>query len=754
MVQKVTPTVYLYNSTHNLYAVLVQRTSSAGNKFFFVSANAQARILPPPYAHRYGSEWDSATQAQANLPSGFQIITTPESCNLFIKTAVAIFEGINISIYGSPVGATSWTVQVSTDGVNFTNAKTVNSLLPNNATGSGGNMDAEGEINYEVATSGLYYFRVASTPCTSNIISQQLTTFADAGGGGTNPPTPGGEVSTSFTTVQTEQFDFGLGDPFVYFYDSWGVQSRPRAQMQNVTALAGFDYMSMTGQFNTVTEGGITKPVYQNWFQKITNLPSAVNNIVQEGNQTYYFAPLGYTTNHAYNMFDFHTRFPEFTLPAGKLVAIQPVPFSTSEQAEMLKRGVTHVRNGVPDVNKIYFLNDDWLSEVRDVNGNSIYLPPAYQGLESERQNFYEILNPYQMARQLFDTLVLRGRLNNGYIFWNYERVNTWDDRIGTWGAVQPAAGDVGKSKKQIFFEQFDLLKPDSTRFVAWTKEIVQINPNWKEQNFNAAWGAVYNGSVTNLSQLDAIYVSNGLTPRVFPNGVSSVAAMDIYQTGFYQIGHRTYIDSIYKHVFETYLNKKMAAPSKRVVGTLWIDNETLPENDVSVRTVAIERYGEVLNIPMKPVASMSYMQSFAAWMFAIGDGFDIWEYREFLEDEATWDRLKNPLNEFTPPHFPYSSLKGVDWAMRSVYALSLNKDILEAPTEWQFPVSPWTAANNQSPLVAWKLNSGGTAALVLAMNAYNDDLGLATTVSVIIGGVARTIKIHGKFTSIVRIVL
>ena len=750
MVQKVTPTVYLYNSTHNLYAVLVQRTGSAGVKYFFVSANAQAGILPPPYAHRYGSEWDTAAQAQSNIPSGFAVVPAPESCNMSIAVAVAIFEGINISVFSSPAGATSWTLQVSTNGTTFTTAKTVSSLLPNNSTGSGGNPTADGEIYYQVATSGLYYFRVLSSPCTSNVISQNLTVFSGGGGGGGET---GGEVSTSFTTVQTEQFDFGLGDPFVYLYDSWALQGRPRTQAQNQTALQGFDYMAITGQFNTVTEGGITKPVLQNWFQKITTLSSSVNNIVQEGNQTYYFRPLGYTTNHAYNMFDFHQRFPEFTLPAGKIVAIQPVPFSTTEQAQMLLRGVTHVRNGVPDVNKVYFLNDDWLSNIQDVNGNTLFLPQAYQGTEAQRQNFYELLNPYQMAQQLFDTLVLRGRLNNGYIFWNYERVITWDDRIGTWGAVQPAAGDVGKSKRQIFFERFNFLKPDSTKFVAWTKKPVQITPNWKEQNMGAAWNAVVNGTATNLQQLDSIYVSNSLTPRTFPNGVSGIAAMDIYHTGFYQVGHRIYIDFLYKHVFETFINKKMASPTKKVIGTLWIDNETLLENDVSVRNVDVTYQGETLSIQMKPVAAMSFMQSFAAWMFSIGDGFDIWEYREFLEDKPTWDRLKNPANAFTPPHFPYSSLKGVDWAMSAVYSLSLNKDILESPTEWQFPVNPWTAANNQSPLVAWKLNSSGTAALVLAMNAYNDDMGIKT-VSVIIGGVARTIKIHGKFTSIVRIVL
>ena len=754
MVQKVSPTVYLYNSTHNLYAVLVQRVSSSGNRFFFVSANASAGILPPPYAHRYGAEYTTIALAQANIPAGFAVIPEPGVCNMSIAVAVAIFQGINISVFNSPAGATSWTLQVSTNGTTFTTAKTVSSLLPNNSTGSGGNPSADGEINYEVATSGLYYFRVVSSSCTSNTIAQQLTTFADAGGGGGGGPIdPGGEVATSFTTIQTEQFDFGLGDPFVYLYDSWAVQGRPRSQAQNQTALQGFDYMPIVGQFNTVNEGGIVKPVLQNWFQKITTFSSSVNNIIQEGNQTYYFAPLGYTTNHSYNMFDFHTRFPEFTLPTGKIVAIQPVPFSTAQQAQMLQRGVTHVRNGVADRNKVYFLGDNWLDDVRDTFSQNIYLPQAYQGLESERANFYEKLDPYQMAQHLFNTLQAIGRLNNGYIFWNYERIITWDDRIGTWEGRQPNAGDVGKGKRQIFFEQFELLKPDSTRFVAWNKKPVVTPVAWKEENTGAVWNAVYNGTATNLQQLDQVYAANNISQRIFPNGVSAVAAMDIYHTGFYQVGHRIYIDFMYKHVFETYVNKKMAPAGKKVVGTLWIDNETLPENDVSVRNFDVQRYGETLSIEFKPVASMSYMQSFAAWIFAIGDGFDIWEYREFLEDEATWDRLKNPSLMFQPPQFPYSSLKGVDWAMRAVYSLSLNKDILEAPTEWQFPINPWTAAINQAPLVAWKLNASGTAALVLAMDAYNDDMGIKT-VSVIIGGAARTIKIHGKFTSIVRIVL
>lgn len=743
MVQKVSPTVYLYNSTHNLYAVLVQRVSSSGNRFFFVSANAQAGILPPPYVHRYGSEYTTAALAQANIPSGFAVIPAPATCELNIRVVSAIFEGITLAVFDSPINTTEWVLQYSTNGSDFVVAKKVVSL---NANSAGGFTSADGEIFFQVPISSIYQFRVLASQCISNKIEQKMVTFADVQANQLQP-------ASEFTTLSTNQFDITGNVDADYFFDSWGKTEKTRSQILNAQILKGFDYMSITGDFNTVTEGGITKPVLQNWTQKLVGFSGSENNIIDEGDKIYYYRPLGYTTNKAYNMFDFHQRFPEFTLPAGKIVAIQPVPFSTSEQVQMLQRGVTHVRNGVPDVNKVYFLNDDWLDGVRDVNGNTIYLPPAYQGTEAERQNFYQLLDPYQMAQHLFNTLQVRGRLNNGYIFWNYERVNTWDDRIGTWGNVQPAIGDSNKGKRQIFFERFAALKSSQTLIVAWTKKPVITSVAWKEENTGAVWDAVYGGSVTNLQQLDQVYVTNNITPRSFPNGVSGIAAMDIYHTGFYQVGHRIYIDFLYKHVFETFINKKMASPAKKVIGTLWIDNETLPENDVSVRNVDVTYQGETLSIQMKPVASMSFMQSFAAWMFSIGDGFDIWEYREFLEDKPTWDRLKNPANAFTPPHFPYSSLKGVDWAMSAVYSLSLNKDILESPTEWQFPVNPWTAANNQSALVAWKLNSSGTAALVLAMNAYNDDMGIKT-VSVIINGIARTIKIHGKFTSIVRIVL
>lgn len=743
MVQKVSPTVYLYNSTHNLYAVLVQRVSSAGNRFFFVSANAQAGILPSPYAHRYGAEYTTAALAQANIPAGFTVIPAPGACELNIRVVSAIFEGITLAVFKSPANTAEWVLEYSTNGSDFVVAKKVVSL---NANSAGGFSSADGEIFYQVPVSSIYQFRVLASQCVSNKIEQKMVTFADAQANELQP-------ATEFTTLSTNQFDITGNPDHDYFFDSWGNNEKTRSQILNAQILKGFDYAAIAGDINIVNEQGFVKPVLQNWTQKLVGFSGSENNIIDEGDKIYYFRPLGYTTNKSYNMFDFHTRFPEFTLPAGKIVAIQPVPFSTSEQVQMLQRGVTHVRNGVPDANKIYFLNDDWLDNVRDTFGQIIPLPPAYQGTEAERQNFYNKVDPYQMAQHLIDTLVLRGRLNNGYIFWNYERVITWDDRQGDWEGRQPNPGDVGKGKRQIFFERFLALKPSTTRFVAWNRKPAPTPVPWLFENTGAVWNAVYSGSVTNLQQLDQVYVANNISQRIFPNGVSGVAAMDIYHSGFYQIGHKSYLDFMYKHVFETYINKKMAPAGKKVIGTLWIDNETLAENDVSVRNFDITRYNETLSIEYKPMASMSYMQSFAAWMTAIGDGFDIWEFREFLEDKATWDRLKNPAVGFIPPHYPTSPLKGVDWAMSAVYSLSVNKDVLDAPTEWQFPVDPWTAAVNKSPLIAWKLNASGDIALVLAMNAYNDDLGIKT-VSVVVGGVAQTIKIHGKFTSIVRILL
>ena len=752
MVTKVSPTRYLYNSTHNLYAVLVQRTATS---YYYVSANAQASILPPPYSHRYGQEWSTLQQAIDNIPAGFQIITAPESCNLSIQSAVTIFGSIYLSVYGSPAEATSWTLQISSDGTTWSEATTVTELLQNGSSGIQGNADAEGEITYEVFASGNYFFRVLSGGCISNVIARSLTIFGDTGGGG-------GETTNAFTTV-TLASDFDIdtqGFPYVSFHDSSGVAGKDRAAMQNVVALQGFDYMTIKGRYETLTSPqGITRPVLVQWTQKTVNTASSLNNLIQEGPQTYYFRPPGYIPDYSYNMYDFHLKFPNFTAPQGKLISIQPVPFSDSEQALMIQKGATHVRRGVPDANRVYFFGDAWLSFINDVNNQLLPLPPAYTPPESERQNFYEMLNPYQMAAHLRDTLAANGIAGYGYIFWNYERVLDWDDRIGTWGIVQPRAEDVGKPKRQIFFEEFARLKVQTLLFIPWTKKPIILDPSWLNQNTKAAWDAVYSGTATTYAQLDQVYVSNNLVPRTFPNGVSSVVSMDGYHVGFYQIGHIKYLEFLYKHIMEAYMNKRMAAPGKKVIGTLWMDFETLPDNDVWSQVVAVSRYNETLNIAMKPVASYFYMQSYAAWLTALADGFDIWEYREFKEDKATWDRLKDPNLEFQAPQFPYNSMKGIDWAMSAVWALKQNDDILTAATGWVFPIDPWTAAGglsgagSKAPLVAYKLNNQGTVALVLALDIYNEDMGLKE-VSVIINGVARMVKIHHKFTSIVRITL
>ena len=96
---------------------------------------------------------------------------------------------------------------------------------------------------------------------------------------------------------------------------------------------------------------------------------------------------------------------------------------------------------------------------------------------------------------------------------------------------------------------------------------------------------------------------------------------------------------------------------------------------------------------------------------------------------------------------------------MSSVYSLKQNEDILLANTNWVFPVSPWLAAggffhaSTKQPLVAYKLSSSGTEALVLAVDVYNEDM-LPKTINVTINGQNQQIKIIYKFTSIVRVQL
>lgn len=567
------------------------------------------------------------------------------------------------------------------------------------------------------------------------------------------PVLPTQPISNGFVIVNTNKFN-NMPDSPEYYLDSVGNGSTTK--YDTIQTPIGFDYYSMSG--TRVPYESSRFGLLVNWTQKLVAIQGSENNIVKEGNKTYYFRPPNYQTNTSYNMYDFHLTFPEFTPIQGKLVSIQPVPFQEELQAEMIKRGVTHVRRGVPNSNRIVFFMDDWLNDVRDVNGNTMYLPPAYQGLESDRQYFYEMLDPYQMAQQLYAQFKLNNLLEIGLVFWNYERINSWGDSIGTWGNVQPRPEDIGKPKKQIFFEQFSLLKPSNNLFVAWAHKPIVLTPGWGNENYQVAWDAVYNKTVTTPQQLDSVYAANNLTPRTFPNGVNSFSAMDIFHVGFYQVGIKEYQEFLYKHIFEAYFNKKMY-PNKKVVGTLWTDNETLVTTDVNVQTNPLTYYGLTKNVSTKPAASFTYMQSFAAWMTAIADGFDIWEYREFLENQSTWERIDQPQFDYQPPHYPYKSFKGVDWAMSSVYSLKQNEDILLANTEWVFPISPWVAAggffhaSTKHPLIAYKLSSNGTEALVLAVDSFNEDM-VPKSLNVSINGQNQEIKIIYKFTSIVRIQL
>ena len=95
--------------------------------------------------------------------------------------------------------------------------------------------------------------------------------------------------------------------------------------------------------------------------------------------------------------------------------------------------------------------------------------------------------------------------------------------------------------------------------------------------------------------------------------------------------------------------------------------------------------------------------------------------------------------------------MKAVDWTMCGVWAMSENKDIIEANSDWNFTILPTKAYHEKKVMIAYKIKDG--EALVLALDGFGK-LDGETIHTFNISGKAYSIKTFGRFTSVIRLIL
>jgi hypothetical protein len=261
---------------------------------------------------------------------------------------------------------------------------------------------------------------------------------------------------------------------------------------------------------------------------------------------------------------------------------------------------------------------------------------------------------------------------------------------------------------------------------------------------------------------------------RAFPTmGTSNVwgfvrDAITISQVGGYCNDLRN-VGTIYHLMTEGLVAKKIE-PNKKALANIWHEVEIMDWQlgEQNHRTSS----GEVFRVQVKPIVPPDLMQSWGVWSMWL-DGLDMWsDPNTKVDNPDLWgskakdlegDKYKESRFGEKLSSYPFQSQKNIDWLMAGVWAMSMNKDILEANTPIEYPdvilpdgrtvtgdsKLPTEAYIRGFPLVMKKRDDDGKDILYTAYWGHN----IANkVVKLVVDG--NEIIIKGQYTSVVRVKL
>lgn len=437
------------------------------------------------------------------------------------------------------------------------------------------------------------------------------------------------------------------------------------------TGLTGYDYNPI------VFEEGNQPWEFGNWVQ---------TDVLTEGLRA--VGP-DYEVDRNTRLFEFDMKFPAFELPSGKIVVMDAETERSSDG--MLKRGVTYAKNTTDISKRVVFISDGWL--------HAIGCPPAYT---VSAKDFQEWLRNTSADRilQSFQRQTSKYR-DYGYLMLNWEAVmfNVPDDQ----------RYKLTNCLKWYSEQNYN------AKLAAWMQTGFATSRVQMEGNFNLSdYAGIYNFSGTQ-SEFRKRY------PR-FAGQPDYARYLDVLQVGGYQ--NFATNDGIIHHYVLEYLANKKFFPTKKVIASVWHDQEHLGNWKLSPVTPA----GADYVFWNKPAAFNQTTYNWGVWTVAFGDGKHTWS------DPVQWtDNVKDypfgattfdgrPLQGTPGKMYARNSLKNIDWMQRGVYEVSQHKDIIDAATKWIFTTDPAVSYGNKKPLIAYKLSIDGSEALVLALDMFSGE--------------------------------
>lgn len=493
--------------------------------------------------------------------------------------------------------------------------------------------------------------------------------------------------------------------------DTW---SRVSANKSTIKNMNGYDFSTLVAnQLENIYKYGA-------WNQDYISIPG--NDVWVENNATYFLKPKGYKTDTKTNLMDFDLRFPDFKPPSRKLVVMQPTPIRDMSVHNYLKKGVTHAKNKVGEQGYL-FVSDGWLIDLG--------CPPAYTTSQKDFDRWCNDVDSDKLLKSFIENVYYPAK-DYGYVMLNWEHVgHRWNVR----------------RDKIIRCLEYWATHEHKAQMSLWTVSSVSMGkPVFQGSNMDFSDALSFTGSIEEFRKKFGSYISTDDSYSRY---------VEIGQVG----GYMNYpIDDgiIHHYLLELLLNKKFY-PDRKIVSTVWFDQEFIDNFDLG--RIKVESNEGTYFAQVKPKVFPSVAFNWGVWSM-VGDGIDCWSDPNYWsENKNLWgwgakDSNGNDLpNKFGPngEKYPAQPIKAIDWIMSGVWAMSENKDIIESKGEFEFVTLPTKSYFDKRVIIAYKKK--GNELLVLAMDGFcNADE--VKEHSFYVGSKEYKIKTYGRYTSVARLKL
>lgn len=557
------------------------------------------------------------------------------------------------------------------------------------------------------------------------------------------PKVPNGLAGETFSKLKVENGKLSEEQWHVSFLNDRNYEKGfyiGLGEKSNTSALQNLDISEMAGFDLSVIEVYTERTKYwnaRNWIQQYITVPGKRMTTDTVNNAVYFWNPTHYVSESI--LPDFYDAFPEFSLPKGKILKFSYLSGSDISGEKAMKRGVSYVHNAPNLARRAWMDYDGWLYE----SG----CPKAYTTTEEVVNQWLDRVDT-EVLRKNFANVVAPN-VKTGFLSLNFEPIGVWNSSKSMY-KIGVALQEFKRQNAEGEFAIGSLSPKIVSRAKFEGERDAQGMTNvlkWQGSGFEA-----YN--------------------RAFPtsptrNVWSAVREIvTVSHVGNYCNDLRN-VGTIYHLMTEGLISKKIE-PTKKALANIWHEVEAM-DWQLGEQTHRTSK-GEVFKIKIKPIVPPDLMQSWGVWGMWL-DGIDLWsDPNTKVDNPDLWGSkameleadkfLENRFGE-NLSSYPFQSQKNIDWLMAGVWAMSVNKDIIEANTPIEYPdvtlpdgrrvtgdnKLPTEAFIKGFPLVMKKRDDDSKDVLYTAYWGHNP---ANKAVKIVVDG--QEIIIRGQYTSVVRV--